>query len=77
MTIYANNLWGPCPTGSLTGYAYATCSLQASLLTMCNSNGISILDLEGSFDSGVGGEGAGEYKHTPKILFCQKSWQNL
>jgi len=45
--------------------------------TMCNSNGVSILDFEASFDSGVGVGVQGGTSKPPRVLICQKSWQNL
>jgi len=36
------------------------------------SNGVSILDLEASFDSGVGDGGVREYKRTPKSFDLSK-----
>jgi len=42
---------------------------------MNSSDGVSVLDLEASFDSSVGGGDAGGYKPTPKVLICQKTEQ--
>jgi len=39
---------------------------------MNSSNGVSILDLKASFDSGVGGGDAGWYKRTPKSFDLSK-----
>jgi len=44
---------------------------------MNNSDGVSILDLEASFDSCVGGGGAGCTRAPTKVLICQKSWKKL
>jgi len=42
-----------------------------------SSDGVSILDLEASFDSGVAGGDAGGTSATPNVLICQKYGQNL
>jgi len=41
-------------------------------ITMNCSDGVSILDLEASFDSGVGGGDAGGYNSTPKSFDLSK-----